>query len=120
MRLIDLEPKWLFLNGERVGFIFRCPLEPNNALRRQTCFFLVLDHEQQVSALCESYQIDREAIYDQLHNIQLCVEFAWVVPLPQKLEYATFETISVMPSLDGSKGGNWHGFITDGKIVGGI
>jgi len=25
MRLIDLEPRWLEHNGEKMGFVFRCP-----------------------------------------------------------------------------------------------
>lgn len=33
---------------------------------------------------------------------------------------ATFETMTVTPSLDGSAGGLWHGFITNGVIVGGM
>jgi hypothetical protein len=35
------------------------------------------------------------------------------------IENASFETMTVTPSLDGSPAGNWHGFITDGQIVGG-
>lgn len=36
------------------------------------------------------------------------------------VENASFETMTVKPSLDGSKGGLWHGFITNGEIVGGL
>ena len=36
------------------------------------------------------------------------------------IENATFDTMTVTPSLDGSAGGLWHGFITNGEIVGGI
>src|SRR5947209_4318799 len=36
------------------------------------------------------------------------------------IESAEFATMTVTPSLDGSKGGLWHGFITNGEIVGGI
>ncbi len=36
------------------------------------------------------------------------------------IEKATFENISVNPSIDGSPGGTWHGHIIKGMIVGGI
>jgi len=36
------------------------------------------------------------------------------------IDVADFASLSVMPSLDGSRGGNWHGCITAGAIVGGI
>lgn len=36
------------------------------------------------------------------------------------IEAASFDTLTVTPSLDGSAGGNWHGFITNGEIVGGL
>lgn len=31
----------------------------------------------------------------------------------------TFETISLMPSVDVSDSGHWHGFITNGEVTGG-
>lgn len=34
MRLTDLEPKWLYSGGARVGFIFRCPLPQLNYAQR--------------------------------------------------------------------------------------
>jgi hypothetical protein len=36
------------------------------------------------------------------------------------IERASFEMMTITPSLDGSPNGNWHGFITNGQIVGGI
>lgn len=36
------------------------------------------------------------------------------------IENASFETMTVTPSIDGSAGGLWHGFITNGQIVGGL
>ena len=46
----------------------------------------------------------------------------WLVKDDQRvgIDVATFETMTVTPSLDGSAAGNWHGFITNGEIVGGI
>jgi hypothetical protein len=36
------------------------------------------------------------------------------------IDAADFATLTVTPSLDGSAGGNWHGHITNGQIVGGL
>jgi hypothetical protein len=44
--------------------------------------------------------------------------FAWTVA--GGIENASFEMMTVMPSIDGSAGGLWHGFITNGEIVGGF
>jgi hypothetical protein len=41
--------------------------------------------------------------------------FAWTIV--GGIEIASFETMAVTPSIDGSPGGLWHGFITNGEIV---
>ena len=48
-------------------------------------------------------------------NTQGCKQNClWVVA--GGIEHADFSTLSVTPSLDGSQGGLWHGFITNGEI----
>ena len=39
-----------------------------------------------------------------------------VAEMVWSFEGNNFETMSVMPSLDFSASGNWHGFITNGEI----
>jgi hypothetical protein len=52
-------------------------------------------------------------------DVQGCLpDLAWTVA--GGIDTATFETMTVTPSLDGSKGGLWHGHITNGEIVGGL
>ena len=130
MKLTDLDPRWLMLNSERVGLIFKSPISPKF---RQTCFFVKLPKftcakccNPKVWA-CEHSQMGVIArscpdLADQEGwgvNVQLCRhDFAWrCEPGPA---YAKFETITVKPSIDGSAGGLWHGFITAGRIVGGL
>lgn len=129
MKLIDLDPKWLIFEGQRVGFIFRCPL-PNGRTNWQTCF------------VKKFYLFKgRDGTYDRAGDscgtpdsqcgiIDVCApeafgkwqgcnsEFQWTVD--GGIANADFDTISVTPSLDGSAGGNWHGHITNGEIVGGL
>lgn len=118
MRLLDLDPQWLELDGKRVGFTFISPkqkphkradgtLSPN--IWRQSCFAVKLPHRVQ-------WELFEKAGHE---SVQGCnPDCAWTID--GGIEKATFETITVSPSLDGSRGGFWHGHIIDGKIVGGI
>lgn len=110
MRLIDLAPRWLTLEGRRVGFIFRCPTD---AKFYQTCFFAPTPRRQQDAAI--------EALLgDDYHQVvQQCKESVGWTPTGA-VDALSFETLTVTPSLDGSPGGLWHGFITNGQIVGGL
>lgn len=114
MRLADLDPRWLLLHGARVGFVFRSPIHPDKA-KYQTCFFMAMDRQQQ-----HRFQEPISRAYGvSWADVQYCEPTcAWAcTPRP---ESATWENISVTPSLDGNRGGNWHGFITNGAIVGGV
>lgn len=106
MRLNDLEPRWLSLNGKRVGFIFRSPTKREYF---QTCFAQNTPHREQRRAVRELLGTE------DLSVVQLCKnECAWTITGDD------FGSLSVMPSLDGSAGGLWHGFVTNGEIVGGL
>ncbi len=114
MRLLELDPQWLYIDGRRVGFVFWCPIHPRSKNRKQSVFFEKLTRQQQWD-LFET-QADSHK-FRQV--IQGCDEdTAWISSVP--LDQAQFETMTITPSLDGSKGGNWHGHITNGEIVGGI
>lgn len=109
MRLSELAPEWLVRDGQRVGFMFFSPV---NRKFWQTCFFSCEPAQEQWRLTGEVLGPDME------HVVQHCNEgCAWsCTPDPQS---ATWENITIMPSLDGSAGGLWHGFITGGRIVGG-
>lgn len=133
MKLLELEPKWLMFDGRRVGFVFRCPTRQDNW---QTCFvekfylFKSRTGEYLRDAIGEwlgsapdsQCAIIKDALTADIadsHRWQSCnPDHQWTVE--GGIANASFETISVMPSLDGSAGGNWHGFVTNGEIVGGI
>jgi hypothetical protein len=116
MRLCDLDPRWLTKDGRRVGFIFLSPTRKNGPVHwRQTCFFEKTPFREQ-RALVWAEMADQADEDREFGNWQPCKQdFAW------KLHgEPNFETLTVTPSLDGSAGGLWHGFITNGQIVGGI
>lgn len=103
MRLLDLEPKWLMKNGHRVGIVFRNPVRPK---WWTSCFFVAMP------------DVEQEAIIEQVIgdvDYQGCnPASAWQVN--GGAETASFETLTITPSLDGGPGW-WHGYITDGAIT---
>ncbi|MBY0581547.1 MAG: hypothetical protein K2P68_01335 [Sphingomonas sp.] len=108
MKLIDLDPRWLIKDGLRVGFVFK---SPTNQAEWQSCF----ENPPSIGEQCDLFdeQVGEDAI------VQPCNAAAhWQIA--GGINAASFETMTVTPSLDGSAGGLWHGFITNGEIVGGI
>jgi hypothetical protein len=112
MKLLDLDPQWLVRGGKRVGFTFISPVQHPPRVRsdgsisptiwRQSCFAAPTPSDDQ-DALLESF------------TVQHCnPSAAWKIA--GGIDIATFETITVTPSIDGSAGGLWHGFITNGEI----
>jgi hypothetical protein len=99
MRLLDLGPKWLIKDGHRVGFT---SVSPTNPKWRQSCFPNPPRRREQ----WELFEDD---------DVQGCNPDAkWEIV--GGIDNADFATMTVMPSLDGSAGGLWHGFITNGEI----
>ncbi len=112
MRLLDLEPRWILIDGKRVGFVFRSPIRADNFW--QTCFPEPVGTNRR-----DQWDLAQEALGDDRAVIQGCNrEHRWAIA--GGIDTASFETITVTPSLDGSAGGGWHGHITNGDIVGGI
>lgn len=110
MRLRDRAPEWIHRDGVRVGFMF---LSPTDDRFYQICFFAPTTSKEQ------RLLIDAVLGEGEIHRVQRCKpECGWTCTPPP--EQATFDNISVTPSLDGSPGGLWHGHITNGHIVGGI
>ena len=115
MRLIDLEPRWVGLNGSmwnlpgtlHLGISFLCP----------HCL------EQRLAVMFKPF-IDPENLADKVPwaipgypnpNTGNVEEVTWWNRVGD-----TFETISFTPSIDASSSGHWHGYITNGNIDGGI
>lgn len=122
MHLMDLDPRWLLKDGARVGLIFISPCQrvrhdgtTNPIPWRQTCFALPTGEGYQNLAitLAMADLADEDGDFDWA---QLCnPACGWTIA--GGIENATFETITVTPSIDGSAGGLWHGFITNGAIT---
>lgn len=113
MRLTELDPRWLVRDGQRVGFVFRTPTRPEKCW--QSCFLAAPPFREQCKLIAAAFDDwdDEDREYGR-PDVQTCKEGThWTID-------GEFENLTCRPSLDGSPGGNWHGFITDGEIVGGL
>lgn len=109
MRLTDLDPRWLLKDNQRVGFVFRNPVKKDRGWW-SSCFFKPTPDDVQEAL------IDAELGEDTPY--QICnPDAGWTSSVDA--EVASFETLTVTPSLDGGPGW-WHGHITNGEIVGGL
>lgn len=131
MKLVDLEPRWLESNGQRVAIMFRCPCSAcvGKADIWLTCFFVAagtlprVPNEYPIESL-RGWRGERALFYEQLkavghpdpvegafHDVVDCrADYAW------NMIGEDFATMSVTPSIDASASGHWHGFITNGEI----
>lgn len=108
MKLADLNPCWLLKDGNRIGFTFECPTKRDY---RQSCF----PNPPKVSEQVDLF----DAAHGEHKMVQPCNPSQhWNIA--GGIDGADFASISVTPSLDGSPGGLWHGFIINGQIVGGL
>lgn len=113
MRLTDLDPKWVFKDGRKIGFTFVCPTTPDNPMNRQSCLFEKIPRKEQWDLLDEHEPVNAEkGTHGWVQGCNPDASWTW--------NGKDFDALTVTPSIDGSKGGNWHGFITDGAIVGGL
>lgn len=99
MKLIDLEPVWLSPDM----FAFKNPTGGKYWL---TCKRVIMPRRQQAE-LCYTNP--------EIQHAEGCVvltepDYAW------NFSGNDFNALTVMPSIDASASGNWHGFITDGVI----
>ena len=96
MRLIELNPLWFCLEnkGPRVGLTFECPHCKGSGLRLGIWF-----HEKGKESINDKYIASHWTGK---------VGFVWTE------DGRDFDHLTITPSIDASKQGHWHGFITNG------
>lgn len=122
MRLTELDPRWLVRGGLRVGILFRAPRadRPQSAGWYQVCTFKPMSFREQAQVVWAATDADLGPIGAAAENRHFSnwqpasPDFAWTA------DGDAFDTLTISPSIDGSKGGLWHGHITNGEIVGGL
>ena len=100
MKLTDLEPRWFVLedDGPIVGLGFQCP----HCRTQRLC---ILFHHSGATAASEDQ-------YIHAHHGGMPDQHIWALTAG-----ATFDNLTLTPSIDASKVGHWHGFITNGVIT---
>lgn len=99
MRLTDLDPEWLTPDM----FLFRSPTGCGDLL---TCKRVPMGRKEQCTTICGF----ADGKYRGETVVCTVPEMAWT------FEGNDFSTLTVMPSIDASASGNWHGFIANGEI----
>lgn len=113
-KLTNLDPRWLTDGNRRIGIMFKCP-EGDGTRGYQTCFFYECCYKEQREAVWRA-AADLADENKYFGDWQPCGPFAWSLG-DVRIEDANFETLTVTPSIDGSRAGNWHGHITNGACV---
>jgi len=115
VRLVDLDPRWLIHDGKRVGFVFKSPTLGDEMW--MACFENPPERREQWALFGAEFPNDYRNSKGQALVVQGMKSTShWQIA--GGIDAASFETMTVTPSLDGSPAGNWHGFITNGQIVG--
>ena len=114
MKLTELDPHWLSPDV----FIFKAPTTFRASGKPDwlTCKRVVMGHKEQRILACGNNRAECGPVSETRWTnecVVLCDDnCAWDFPAN-----ADFSTITVMPSLDASKSGNWHGFIRNGEVT---
>jgi hypothetical protein len=123
VKLTELEPRWLEIDGRRVGIMLLCPhcvAEKRAKPTPLSCFFIPTEHisgddyhDSQYGLFAHLLPTFGEAYAGQEPNdVVPCRRgFAW-----QRVG-DDFASMSITPSLDASASGHWHGFITNGNAT---
>lgn len=103
MRLTDLEPRWYSVEGdERHGVTFECPCCVGT---ERACRLGVATHPLGAN---HDPEPDNPRLIPSGEHI-------WAMSNGED-----WNMLSLSPSIDASKCGHWHGYITNGEIVGGV
>jgi hypothetical protein len=130
MRLVDLDPRWFAEPGrEGQGIVFLCPhcrggyiaVPFANPLDGGAPFDVGTEQARPIRRLWEILYGDVESPAEKgtMRAGAVLPVGAWVIPpgcLWQRTG-DTFETLSLSPSVDASRAGCWHGFLTNGAIT---
>ena len=97
MKLLELEPRWFSFEkgGPRVGLTFLCL---HCRVERLGVVFHHRGHEAIDDVYIRAHARGRK-------------DFVWMICSAE-----SFGVLTLMPSIDASRRGHWHGFIVQGEI----
>jgi hypothetical protein len=112
MRLIELDPRWFAEPGRHgQGIVFRCPHCPESKTTLAVAFKNPLDGGAPI-------QLHTEALYRLIDPEYWDGDARCMEAVPPGVHWtrdgASFETLTIAPSVDASAAGHWHGFVRQG------
>lgn len=125
MKLMELSPHLLVSGGQPAGVIFRCPHCVSGGAAKPkwlTCFWVALPQmwfdDSRDPELCQQTVIARAlaelgylAAGCTIGDVVMCARgIAW------QRSGDNFDNLTLTPSIDASRSGHWHGFVTNGEI----
>lgn len=114
--LTNLDPQWMEHEGRRIGFVFISPFQITRADGSKNPTPYRLTCMAKPTKMGVQREVAERMFGDDDYTIVPCKqEIGWAVA--GGIEHATFEALSVTPSIDASASGHWHGFITNGEIT---
>lgn len=127
MKLVELEPHWLEYQGRRVGLMFRCPHCPPTPKRQWlSCFFEPAGSFPKTGdGYLDGYMNGDRALFGAALKATGDIEWRRTAEEVISCKHAIawtragddFASISITPSIDASRAGHWHGFVTNGAIT---
>lgn len=110
MKLTELEPRWASAyaapEGTKQGITFLCP---HCRVVRLAVFF--------DAPICGSPAVDIKQLHRDISEVENHpLRDVHVGAVLWHREGDSFETLTLTPSIDASRWGCWHGFITGGEV----
>jgi len=113
VKLIDLAPRWFAEPGRRgQGIVFRCPccIGTPKQVALAVAFANPLDGAAPISLLSDK-------LWPALRPPEGEADITMVPPgIHWGRSGDTFDALSIMPSVDASPAGHWHGHIVNGEV----
>lgn len=114
MKLADLNPEWWGPAGRSgVALLMDCPCAKCRTVKQRRLLISVDPPLDGGPAIVMDGMKTHRAIEAGELPEGVCIvgsEIAW------KRTGDTFDTLSLSPSVDASRSGDWHGFITNGQV----
>jgi hypothetical protein len=107
MKLTDLEPRW-FSTGDSMqleGISFLCPH------CRQSRLGVLISN-----APPHTISVPYDEDITHLPSDRQVWQISGAAPTFDGMNHGGFDNVTLTPSVDASKSGHWHGFITNGEI----
>jgi hypothetical protein len=114
MKLTDLKPRWFDVPGvgtNKDGITFLCPCDACKKLPEPRRLAVQFANPIGSDPLPQMTQKEKNVHLFELRTFDVAPSTLW------QRTGETFEDLTLSPSVDASKSGHWHGYISNGQIT---